>query len=304
MAEETNIDSTPTEDEFIVPSQVEEQNKPAGVEKSDKSTDADEKSDESTADVEKSDESTPVDEKSDETSLDKNAAHQAYLARQARREAREAKEQLEGFRQELTEIRKASTKTITTEEGPPQPPHPDKFEFGIDDDRFIEAQQKYLADRDTYILNQAEEKAFQRFQEAQEKVSVGERAAKLQTRVSEIQKKGLDKYSDFDDVVEDAFAAMQPDVGALQSLAMQDAAEDVVYHLAKNPAVLERITALEPMAQAFEMGQLASQFAAKRNSAKTTVTKATATPTQTRGASGQFANSEDAMYERLLKRSR
>lgn len=237
-----------------------------------------------------------------ETQADKDRAHEAFLARQARREAREAKEALEAMRRELAELRSVGAKPAqTTAVEPPKPPHPDNFKWGVDDNDFIAAQQKYLADRDSYILNQAKAEALKEFQASLEKVTQSEQAERLQNRVSEIQKRGVDKYADFDDIVEDAFSAMQPDTQALQSLAMQDGAEDVVYYLAKNPEVLERITGLDPMAQAFEMGRMASQFSAKRETPKVQVTKATATPTTPRGANGQFSTSEDALYSRLLK---
>lgn len=237
-----------------------------------------------------------------ETQADKDRAHEAFLARQARREAREAKEALEAMRRELAELRSGwpqKTKEVASEA--PKPPHPDSFKYGIDDPDFIAAQNNYLVERDTYILKQAEEAAFRRFQEGLEQATQGEKTERLQNRVVEIQKRGVDKYPDFDDIVEDAFTAMQPDTQALQSLALQDGAEDVVYYLAKNPDVLERITGLDPMAQAFEMGRMASQFSAKRETPKVQVTKATATPTTPRGANGQFSTSEDALYSRLLK---
>lgn len=239
---------------------------------------------------------------------DKGAARSDYLAREARREAREAKALLEEYRRELEEVRQARAEqggAAKKADGPPKPPNPKDFTYGIDDDKYLEAQVAYQEQRDAYVLEQAETRALERYEQRLKEQSESERIDLLTRRAQDLEQKGLDKYEDFADAIEDAFSAMPLDVGALQSLALQDGAEDVLYHLAKSPQALERLTGMDPMAQAFEMGRMASQFAARREgAAKTKVSKAAPTPTQPRGANGQYRSSEDALYDRLMEKGK
>lgn len=236
----------------------------------------------------------------DAAAKERAAASAAHRARQARREAEKA--ELDSLRNEMREIRAA----LRGDNGPaapaeaPKPPNPRDFDFGVDDDKYIAAQHAYLSARDAYILEQAESKFTERYQNLQKEQLEAQRTSKLEARILDIEKKGLDKYPDFVEVVEDALGAMPPAAEALQALALQDGAEEVVYHLAKNPQVLQRLTGLDPMAQALELGRLASQFAARRDAVRTPITKAQATPSHPRGANGQFKSSEDALYDRLL----
>lgn len=236
-------------------------------------------------------------------------AAKRFKERQARRdrevyEMREAQRQLLAEINSLKQARTAPEQTIPETPEPPDPTDLVKFPYGQYGDDFVAAQQKYLADRDNYILAKASETAREAAESVQTEARDTVRLSRINDRVMEVGQLGLDKYPDFDEALQDAFGAMRRDdpfVDALRNLALQDGAEDVVYHLAKNGDVLDRITGMDPMAQAFEMGRLASQLSAKRNLAEKSVSKAQPTPKTPRGASGQFASSKDALYDRMLK---
>lgn len=231
----------------------------------------------------------------------KEIARRDHAIVQARREARELREAQEELRAEINSLKQAKA---TPDLEAPKIPNPDDFEFGQYGDDYIAAQQKYLEDREAYILAKADENTRATVESMRSDAQRESQFSRLQERILEVGKLGLDKYSDFDQVVEDAFEAMRPDdpfVDALRNLTLRDGAEDVVYHLAKNPDVLEKITGMDSMAQAFEMGKIASQIAAKRNIAEKSISKAQPTPKTPRGSTGQFISSENALYDRMLK---
>jgi hypothetical protein len=127
--------------------------------------------------------------------------------------------------------------------------------------------------------------------------------ASLAAQADTVGKRGVDKYSDFEQVVQDALEAMPPSPQALQRLVKLENAEDVFYHLAQHPALLETITAMEPMDQTLEFGKISARLAGSAKVAAK-VTSAKPTPTAPRGSNGQFASGSDASYERMLKAQR
>lgn len=118
-----------------------------------------------------------------------------------------------------------------------------------------------------------------------------------------VEKRGVDKYSDFADLVQDAIEAMPPHPEAVKRLVALPNAEDVFYHLAQKPDELERITGLDPMDQALEFGKLAAHLASKAKSVAK-IPQAKPTPQTPRGESGKFESESDARYSKMLKATR
>lgn len=162
-------------------------------------------------------------------------------------------------------------------------PSPDEFEYGENDARFIRAHATWEARRE--VSRQFEERAARQAEEA-ERQRFNERAMSY-----------ADATPDFFDVVGQDFGR----AAAVMTPVMQQAARTaeeapaVAYHLAKHPAEARRIAALNPFAQAVEIGKLAARFGAQPASRPTPqhATNAPEPPPQVRGPGGRFKPSPD-----------
>lgn len=287
------VESNPAE--FVVP-QIEEDRKAA---------EAATKEAPPKAEAAKTDE--PVTEKPKEESEDpavRAAAREAFYARRAQRAAEKAMERAEALEREVAALKSAPRQNAAADDGAPQPPkrpNPDDYELKRWDPKYEEANAKYLEEFDQYVAAKAEYTAQQATARLTQEARQTTEMASLAATADAVGKRGVDKYSDFEEVVQDALKAMPPSPQALQRLVKLENAEDVFYHLGQHPELLEKITAMEPMDQTLEFGKISARLA---NAAKVAakVTKATPTPNApARGTNGQFATEADARYEKMLK---
>jgi hypothetical protein len=232
---------------------------------------------------------------------DRARAREAHLARLARRKAEEAEArvaQLEEF------IRSSMLQRNTVPESEklekPARPDPNRFQLKEWDPEYAKAVEEYQQKYEEYLIGKAREESRSAAEAAAREAQRAREDASLQVKAQQIGKRGLDKYKDFREVVEDAFEAMPPSPEAEKILVELENAEDVLYHLGQHPDELERITALGPMAQALELGKLSARLASRQKAAAK-VTKSKPTPQTPRGANGKFTKAEDARYDKFLR---
>lgn len=259
-------------------------------------------------------EAAPVEEASADTDLPdldrspeeeaeaKAAAREAFRRRRAEREAKEAADRVAALEEQ---VRKLSSSQQQAAEEPKAParPNPKNYELGRFDVKYEEDLDAYMAQREEYLSQVAERKASEIAQARLQQNGV-DPEAELHRVAEEVGKRGLDKYSDFREVVKDALEAMPiADEAAMRLLRLPNA-EDVFYYLATNATKLEQVTGLDPMGQALELGKISQALGAKAKASSRPVTQAKPTPTIPRGNNGQFKNEADARYEKMLKATR
>lgn len=248
------------------------------------------------------DENTEVVQTPEETAAAKAAAKEAFKRRRAEREAEAASTTIAELQAQVRELAASKQDTKTAAEAPKRP-NPADYELGRWDSKYEEDFTKYLDARETHILTQAEARALAATEDLTANQAKAQELHNLENRGNEIAEKGIDKYPDFQEIVEDALEAMPPAPEALKELVQLPNAEDVFYHLAQHPDELDKITALTPMGQALEFGKISARLAAKSRVAQN-VTQAKPSPQQPRGTSGQYASQGDANYDKMLKASR
>ena len=234
-------------------------------------------------------------EEGEPSKADRAAAREAYRARKAQREAEE-------LRTRLATLEAEKTKPAAEEKGleAPKRPNPNDFELGRWDEKYEEALSKWADDHAEYTVKRAAETAREATKSLSEEAKATTENATLLARVDEVGAKGVDKYDDFEEIVQDAFEAMPPSPDAMKELVGMENAEDVLYHIAQRPETLEKITAMTPMGQALEFGKISARLAASAKASERT-TKAKPTPTQPRGESGQYSSEDEARYAKMLK---
>lgn len=253
-----------------------------------------------TEEAAKVDETTVVDAEVDVDAPppDKETAKQAYAARKAQRKAQEAEAKLAEIEAKLASLSDPKQAETTTEAS--KKPNPADYALKRWDAQYEEDLEKWNLEREQTIVQRAIEEARKATEDIRrESESIRENTS-IQSRVEEIERKGVDKYADFDEIVTDAFEAMPTSPEALKELVNLPNAEDVLYHLAQNPDVLEKITAKSPMGQALEFGKIATRIAnSKAVVAKQT--KAQPSPTSPKGASPKVLTDRDEAYTKMLK---
>lgn len=239
-------------------------------------------------------------EKPDTQRAERNArGREGYLAREARRQAREAQARIDALERQLSELSGGRDKTTQPPEKPKRPDF-DKYDLKEIDPQYLKDLGAYEDARDEYNRALAAHEAREAANAAYREAAAAREHAALENRLHGFYKKGVDKHPDFHDVVLDAFEAMPDAPEAVKTIAELENADDVLYHLANSPEELEEIAALEPRAQALELGKLSVRLAYKAKAEKQ-ITRAPRTPDQPRGSNGQFATAEDAMYDRFLR---
>lgn len=217
-------------------------------------------------------------------------------------EMRKLQRELRQIREELAAARDAQKAPQPQSLEAPKRPKPSQFKLGIDDDAYIDALDAYDAAQQEYMLKRTADLTQARVTEAEQTRAQRQEEQRFLQKAAEIEKRGIDKYPDFEEAITDAFTAMQPDQAALTALAQMNGAEDVLYYLASNQDKLAALTEMSPMAQAFELGRLATHFAAK-SPTKLAVTKAQGTPKVPSGGGASAGSSgDDAVYHRMLQR--
>lgn len=130
-------------------------------------------------------------------------------------------------------------------------PTPDQYETY---EQYLEALADYKAEEKYAALMQKQKEA-----EWQSKYQ--SEIERQNERKSEMIQTGERKYEDFEEVVANAKAEVSEP--AFLAILEAENAADIVYHLAKNPAEAERISALAPYAQAKEIGKLEDKLTGK-----------------------------------------
>ena len=135
---------------------------------------------------------------------------------------------------------------------PPKPEQPGKPKLEQFDT--LEAYQEALTE---WHFAEREKK---REAEAQEKAA-REVAQKLQTEWDSKQQSARKAHQDYDDAIESTAAPDGPGVAAArQAMLEDDAGAEILYHLAKHPDELKRISAMQPIAAVREIGRLSALF--------------------------------------------
>lgn len=286
-----SIENTPDESAFIVPA---DNDVPDGSTANLTPTDDVDLKDATDDDAE-------VEETPEQIAANKAAAKEAFKRRKAERESFASQSRIQELEDQVRQL--ATSKAPENKEAvaaAPKKPNPADFDLGRWDEKYEEALGKWMDDRDSFILKQAEERASSATRDLSESARQQRENADLEAVGNEVGKRGIDKYPDFEESVQDALEAMPPAQEALKHLVRLKNAEDVFYHLAQNPDALENITDLDPMGQALEFGKISARLAAKSKVASQT-TKAKPSPQQPRGTGGKFTSDADANYEKMLK---
>lgn len=212
-----------------------------------------------------------------------------YNQRRAEREAADLRRQLAERDRVLTTSQSGTTSTIKA---------PDPKDFEAAGGEFSDGYRKAY---DDYVVARAKHEARAEIEASRYEEAAARKAKTLAQRANAVEARGVEKYDDFNDVVEDAFSAFKLDPIAAEALVELDNAEDVTYYLASRPEELEQVSAKSPAAQAVHFGRLSARLSARHQAAEKKITKAQPVPAQARGASGKFESSPDAVYEKLLR---
>lgn len=109
------------------------------------------------------------------------------------------------------------------------------------------------------LLDYADARRSHRDQESQQHIQQQRYAQAVQQAADDAVTKGQEKYADFDTVVNNGLAPFL--TGELrQAMLLSDKAEDVAYHLGKNPAEAARIARLHPLLMSREIALVESKL--------------------------------------------
>lgn len=146
------------------------------------------------------------------------------------------------------------------------PPDPSKFEYGELDTRFIKAQTRYEVQQE--LKSQREKDSV-----AQRRDADARQAREITQRRDAMAEKGVEKYSDFMEVVIDnTWSADNPDGWPLsptlgELILTSDVGPDIAYELASNPKEARRVFGLPSSQQAAYFGRLEARFTSATSSA-------------------------------------
>jgi len=234
-------------------------------------------------------------------------------------------------------------KAVTPKDEPPtleavmaKEPKPEDFEFGTADPAYLEARQDWKLDLRDAQRGEQSKKAAEENSKAQETQAI---VAKLNDGVQAIEKAGAEKYDDFEDAISSAIEERGGvPINPIASIAstVSPVGADILYHLAKNPDVAEKLDkAASPNQVAILIGEIEGQYldgdedvdldpsdpldmarmlgrerSRRKGLTKPTPVKLTKAPKQperqARGSTGQFEVSDDtddfAAFERKYSR--
>lgn len=144
------------------------------------------------------------------------------------------------------------------QDAPTAPKREDFNEIGD----YLEAKQDY----NNLVLQQRLEQRLAQIQPVQD--------TQPETDWDQAEEKARAKYSDYDEVVEDAQNVMVPEV-AIEAIRRSPIGPDLTYHLAKNPADAQKLSRMKVAGdQIFFLGQLAGRL----TEAKTKIPRASSAP--------------------------
>lgn len=304
----TTFQNPSSDSDFIVPADIEAREAvnptPAPKVEAPSPTPAkSEPSSESVVEV-KEGEEAQVTEEVELTPEQKAASKEAFRRRRAEREAQQSQSKIADLERQINEMK--SSKAPATKEAvadAPKRPDPKDFALGRWDPKYEDALTSWLDAREEHIMSRATESATRATAGLTEQAKAVEIQAQMIAKADAVESRGVDKYPDFLETVQDALEAMPPAPEALKRLVQLPNAEDVFYTIAQNAAELERITGLDPMDQALEFGKISARLAAKAK-ATAKATTSTPTPTTPRGDAGKFASESESRYDKMLKATR
>lgn len=263
-------------------------------------------------------EEPPVDNTDDQPKEEAAPPKENDEAAAARREAEAARAEADRYRREADELRRNQPKEEAKEEQqqeesrPAQRPNPDDYEFGEADSKFIEDLAEWKAN-ETFARRQQEADA--REQESRTRAEIAEMDASWKEAIAAPDI--AEQYPDFSEKVVDGAAkdAWKCSIPMTIAIKSSPVGAHVAYELATNAAESARIADLSPMEQMLEIGRLEGKYlaqAASKGAAPDGGKAATPKPTKapeppaarSRGAGGQFASEQDAVYDRFLKEMR
>ncbi len=133
---------------------------------------------------------------------------------------------------------------------------PTKEQFDYDDDKYVEALAEWKADE---TIRKREQDVAAKNKEADQYRIIQETAKRKDSIVAD----GLEKFTDFDDVVlsEPGEIINEEVVG---SLIESDMPAEIAYHLCKNPEQGKRIAAMSPVKRAIEFGKIEARLSSSQ----------------------------------------
>lgn len=159
-------------------------------------------------------------------------------------------------------IAENAPKDASVEEISAKKPDPQQFEFGEADPKYLDALTDWKIDlRDA----QRREMSKEAEKQSEQQRAYNERVTKLKNGLESVEAKGREKYEDFDDKVREAAQARGEPLHPLISIgtAVSPAGPDIVYRLATDEAVQERLENLaktNPQAAAMAFGELEGEY--------------------------------------------
>lgn len=183
----------------------------------------------------------------EKTPEQKRLAELAFEAREAKRQAKAEAEARERLERELEEARAGKG-------GAPKAEDFDSYEA-------------YLDARADWLVDQKLKEQSKKSAEDAKKAKAAEEMTRKQARVDSMVSSGASSYKDFDATLQalnEAVANPDDIRGALEVVIESDRAADLMYYLGKNPSVVAKLSGMNPVHQAREIGRLEALFESKK----------------------------------------
>jgi len=195
-----------------------------------------------------------LEQEADEAKAEEAAAETAEEEEKARRKHEKVQRRINQLTREKKEAQEEASKLRTqlAEQSKPVQPKPDDYD---DEHAYIDAQVEYRLSLEKQETPKRQEQAGPNFKS--------------------IVDSGKEKYKDFEAV---AMSDQNLTQQVAETVAMADNADDIFYHLGKNPVELERISLLSPREMAREVGRL--EITVTKPPSRTTSTPPPAKPVE------------------------
>ena len=164
-------------------------------------------------------------------------------------------------------------------------PDPAKYQYGELDPQFMRDTAKYEAQA---LIAEFQANQRRESEETQQREAAQREAAALREKAESINKAGVAKFDDFEDVVVEAAKRGEYTLTReMFELASEtEAAAEILYHLASNPEEAELVASLPPAKQALWFGRKEAQLAAPPTPPARKITQAGAPPASLPKGSG------------------
>jgi hypothetical protein len=219
--------------------------------------------------------------------------------------AERAAAEVVSLRAEIEALKKAATPSALTETPKTDnntasgAPDPAKYQYGELDPQFMRDTAKFEAQA---LISEFRESQRRESEATQQADAAQREAAALREKAESINKAGVAKFNDFEEVVVEAAKRGEYTLTKeMFELATEtDAPADVLYHLASNPDEAELVASLPYAKQALWFGKMQAKFAAPPPAKVPKAPPPLATPT--RGSGGRYEVPDDtddlAAFER------